>query len=380
MPNWPQCCLRSSRSTSSTWSCRRARGTRWISIAGDPIIDTAGRFEGFRGVGSDITEMRQTQERLTHLANMDVLSGLPNRGRVRQLLGDALRAATASSTSLRDPVPRPRRLQAGQRHLRPPQGRRRAPRGRQAAGRRSRHRSATSAAWAATSSPSSSSTPRAAAWSSTRRPHHRGDRRAVHDRPDRNPHRRLDRLRVRPDRRRDASTISSSRPTSRSTRRRTPGRGIARYFSSDCSPSRKTASGSRTTCATAIAAKQFHLLFQPLVNAEDQKLIGFEALIRWNHPQRGIVPPNVFIPVAEETGLMRPDRRMGDRRGLPRRRHLARPDHRRDQHQPQADHPSRHCPTWSARHRPARRCPATGIELEVTEGIFLGDCGQRSTC
>ena len=73
------------------------RGARWISMAGDPIIDTAGRFEGFRGVGSDITEIRQTQERLTHLANVDVLSGLPNRGRVRQLLGEALRGATTGN-------------------------------------------------------------------------------------------------------------------------------------------------------------------------------------------------------------------------------------------------------------------------------------------
>ena len=48
-------------------------------------------------VGSDITEIRQTQERLTHLANMDVLSGLPNRGRVRQLLGEALRHSTVSN-------------------------------------------------------------------------------------------------------------------------------------------------------------------------------------------------------------------------------------------------------------------------------------------
>ena len=74
-----------------------ARGPRWISIAGDPIVDTAGRFEGFRGVGSDITEIRQTQERLTHLANVDVLSGLPNRGRVRQLLGEALRSSTSGN-------------------------------------------------------------------------------------------------------------------------------------------------------------------------------------------------------------------------------------------------------------------------------------------
>jgi len=73
------------------------RGPRWISMSGDPIIDTAGRFEGFRGVGSDITEIRQTQERLTHLANVDVLSGLPNRGRVRQLLGEALRGATTGN-------------------------------------------------------------------------------------------------------------------------------------------------------------------------------------------------------------------------------------------------------------------------------------------
>ena len=76
---------------------KTARGERWISIAGDPIVDTAGRFEGFRGVGSDITDIRQTQERLTHLANVDVLSGLPNRGRVRQLLGEALRQATTSN-------------------------------------------------------------------------------------------------------------------------------------------------------------------------------------------------------------------------------------------------------------------------------------------
>jgi diguanylate cyclase (GGDEF)-like protein/PAS domain S-box-containing protein len=73
------------------------RGTRWISLAGDPIIDMAGQFQGFRGVGSDITEVRRTQERLTNLANMDVLSGLPNRGRVRQLLGEALSTSQSSN-------------------------------------------------------------------------------------------------------------------------------------------------------------------------------------------------------------------------------------------------------------------------------------------
>src|SRR3546814_10709524 len=76
---------------------RTRRGARWISLAGDPIVDMAGQFQGFRGVGSDITEVRKTQERLTNLANMDVLSGLPNRGRVRQLRGEALSTAPATN-------------------------------------------------------------------------------------------------------------------------------------------------------------------------------------------------------------------------------------------------------------------------------------------
>jgi len=74
------------------------RGARWISLSGDPIIDMAGQFQGFRGVGQDVTDVRRTQERLTNLANMDVLSGLPNRGRVRELLGEALSNSAGGDT------------------------------------------------------------------------------------------------------------------------------------------------------------------------------------------------------------------------------------------------------------------------------------------
>src|ERR687891_709199 len=73
------------------------RGTRWISLAGDPIIDMGGQFRASGGVGPDTPGARRTQERLTNLANMDVLSGLPNRGRVRQLLGEALSAAQSGN-------------------------------------------------------------------------------------------------------------------------------------------------------------------------------------------------------------------------------------------------------------------------------------------
>ena len=83
------------------------------------------------------------------------------------------------------------------------------------------------------------------------------------------------------------------------------GRGCARYFSSELQSEQEDRVRLESRPSPArIAAKQFHLVFQPLINAKTQKLVGFEALIRWNHPQRGLVPPNVFIPVAEESGLM----------------------------------------------------------------------------
>jgi EAL domain-containing protein (putative c-di-GMP-specific phosphodiesterase class I) len=54
----------------------------------------------------------------------------------------------------------------------------------------------------------------------------------------------------------------------------------------------------------AIENKEFEAHLQPIINLRTEKLYGFEALIRWRHPERGLVPPNVFIPVAERTGVV----------------------------------------------------------------------------
>jgi diguanylate cyclase (GGDEF)-like protein len=56
----------------------------------------------------------------------------------------------------------------------------------------------------------------------------------------------------------------------------------------------------------ALALDEFALYYQPLVNLETNKLSGCEALLRWCHPQRGMVPPAEFIPLAEEIGLIGP--------------------------------------------------------------------------
>jgi diguanylate cyclase (GGDEF)-like protein len=56
----------------------------------------------------------------------------------------------------------------------------------------------------------------------------------------------------------------------------------------------------------ALEADQFELYYQPKADAESWTLVGAEALLRWHHPERGVIAPAEFIPVAEETGLIVP--------------------------------------------------------------------------
>jgi EAL domain-containing protein (putative c-di-GMP-specific phosphodiesterase class I) len=54
----------------------------------------------------------------------------------------------------------------------------------------------------------------------------------------------------------------------------------------------------------ALAARDFDVHYQPIVAAEGNAIVGMEALLRWNHPTRGAIPPARFIPIAEQAGLM----------------------------------------------------------------------------
>ena len=61
-----------------------------------------------------------------------------------------------------------------------------------------------------------------------------------------------------------------------------------------------------TNLLIALERGEFQLYYQPKVDLQTQRVVGMEALIRWNHPEWGMVSPVKFIPVAEDTGLLMP--------------------------------------------------------------------------
>jgi diguanylate cyclase (GGDEF)-like protein/PAS domain S-box-containing protein len=350
---------------------RTRGGTRWISLAGDPIIDMDGAFQGFRGVGSDITEVRKTQERLTNLANMDVLSGLPNRGRVRQLLGEALSNAQATNVPcaimfldldgfkpVNDTFGHPKGdavLKSVAQRLVKEVG-------------------------------DSGHVGRMGGDEFAIVIRDGQSRKNIEDLAARligsvaEPYI-IDKIEIRigvsigcafgPI---DGQSVDDliQKADLALYEAKDQGRGTCCYFSADMQNEAEDRLRLEQDLRNALVLNQFRLDYQPLISAVDQRLMGFEALIRWHHPSRGIVSPLEFIPLAEETGLIM---------------HLG--DWVIDQACRAASHWPEHISValnLSAKQLVLPALPqhvnealtkykvqANRIELEVTESVFLGD-------
>ncbi|HEX8215283.1 MAG TPA: EAL domain-containing protein [Allosphingosinicella sp.] len=281
------------------------QGARWISLAGDPVIDIAGEFQGFRGVGSDVTEVRTTKERLTSLANMDLLSGLSNRARVRQLLGEALSGAEHGGSPCAV-------LFLDLDEFKPVNDRFGHPKG---------DRVLKSVAERLVREVGESG--------------HVGrmggdefavvmcdvhNRRIVEDMG-----RRIIRAVAAPfmldktEIRIGVSIGCAFGPTDGQSvddliqkadlalyQAKRQGGGALCCFNADMQNKAEDRQQLERDLREGIAAGHFRLLYQPLIDSGSQRLLGFEALLRWHHPTRGIVPPIDFIPLAEETGAIVP--------------------------------------------------------------------------
>lgn len=89
-------------------------------------------------------------------------------------------------------------------------------------------------------------------------------------------------------------------------RARADGQGTACFFEAEMDTALSARHSLEGALRQAAAAEEFQLYYQPVFDLRSRRLLGFEALLRWSHPERGVVSPAEFVPLLEETGLILP--------------------------------------------------------------------------
>jgi len=344
---------------------------RWWELSGTPMRDEHGRFTGFRGVGSDVTEQRKSSEKIAYLARYDTLTQLPNRLQLTEALGEALRYAVQWRTRCALLMVDLDRFKAvndslghmtGDKLLAQVSSRLQSLMGEnQMVGRLG------------------------------------GDEFAVVVRDASSPHvisdlarRVIDRLSepyqvdhhtlyvgasvgsaVGP---RDGGTVEEMMRNADLAlyQAKDMGGGEHCRFEPELHASAEERRQLEVSLRTALGRDEMVLHYQPVVDANTEELVSFEALVRWNSAEHGFVSPGKFIPLAEDTRLIVPIGRWVMRKACEEARNW--PEHVKvnvNVSPEQLLEPGFHAEVVQA-------LAATGLrperlEVEVTESIFLRD-------
>ena len=89
-------------------------------------------------------------------------------------------------------------------------------------------------------------------------------------------------------------------------RAKADGRNVFRLYDSNMDGELEAKRSLERAMRSALTRDQFEVRYQPIVDTQSERTCGFEALVRWDHPERGVIPPSEFIGVAEEMGFISP--------------------------------------------------------------------------
>lgn len=284
---------------------RPAHGStdQWWSLTGRPVIDSVGQFRGFRGNGSDLTERRRSEAEISRLARFDSLTGLSNRAVMLQTLEQSLSNSLNNASScvlmlidldrfknVNDTLGHP----AGDALLKLVAKRLEgvvANAGRvgrlggdeftvvlPVAPLRSEISAVGNAIIHQLSQPYMVDGAQISIGASVG-------------------------VAVGPDDGETADALMRNADLALYASK-AGGRGVVRFFESAMHSNAKERRAIEVELRRALAEQSFSLAYQPVVCSISERIVGFEALLRWNHPTLGAVSPASFIPIAEEIGLI----------------------------------------------------------------------------
>ncbi|MGJ3648973.1 putative bifunctional diguanylate cyclase/phosphodiesterase [Sphingomonas sp. GlSt437] len=296
----------SSRTAFSDYSVRAAAPRlhdRWWSISGRPVTDALGRFQGFVGSGSDLTEKRRADAEITRLALFDSLTGLANRQRMRLSLDQSLnqpggmRRPTALflldldrfkvvNDTMGHQMGDALLKQVAQRLLRSVGDNGLVGRlggdefeiilpGENSADRLSELARTIIAALSQAYLLDGTSVTIGCSIGIAIAPND-GD---------------------------DSETLVRNADLALYAAK-ADGRGVHRFYRAELLHGAQSRKQLEDDLREALVGQQFHLVYQPVVCTRDETIVGYEALLRWEHPVRGAISPAEFVPIAEDCGLI----------------------------------------------------------------------------